>query len=239
MSLRKALHRLRRRRATQPVHGDSTQALKGLLRGRVRPVLFDVGAHFGETHAGFARNFPDARIYCFEPFPDSFARLAENVADRADSRAFNIGFSDRPGAQEFHANRASPTNSLLELDSRAPETWEMPGLLGERKVNCRFETIDAFMEAQGIARIDLLKLDVQGAEYRVLAGAERALGEGRIDAIYMEIITGPTYVEQWPLERYLAYLHERGFELFGFFNLAYRSDHYLMQLDALFRRAGG
>ena len=237
MSLKNALRQLRGKKAAPQPRGDSTLALGGLLAGRTRPVLFDIGAHFGETHAVFARQFEDAEIFCFEPFPDSYARLAENTAARKDSRAFNIGFSDQPGRKDFNANRSSPTNSLLELDKRAPETWNMPGLLGDHKVSCEFDTVDNFIQAHGLSRIDLLKMDVQGAEYQVLTGAETALKNGMIDTIYMEIITGPTYVGQWPTDRYMAYLRERGFELFGLYNLDYRADQYLKQMDAIFTRS--
>ena len=52
---------------------------------------------------------------------------------------------------------------------------------------------------------------MQGAEYAVLEGAREMLTAQRIDVIYMEVITAPTYVGQRELHDYLALLHGRGY----------------------------
>ena len=98
---------------------------------------------------------------------------------------------------------------------------------------CRFSTLDTFLAEMDIRRIDLLKLDVQGAEYRVLEGGANALVAGLIDVIYMELILMPTYKEQRSLAYYLQFLERNGMKLFGLYNLSHIRGR-IRQLDAIF-----
>jgi hypothetical protein len=79
-----------------------------------------------------------------------------------------------------------------------------------------------------------LKIDVQGAEYRVLKGAEQSLRANRIRNIYMEIIIGETYAGQIQFGDYLNLMDSFGYRLHGFFNLEHGTERQLIQLDGLF-----
>jgi hypothetical protein len=56
---------------TAAYHADSFRAQQLLLRHQTPQTIFDVGANKGQTALTYARLFPAARLYCFEPFPDS------------------------------------------------------------------------------------------------------------------------------------------------------------------------
>lgn len=215
---------------------DSFHEIALLLAGSRRPVIFDVGAHHGETAQRFISAFPDAALYCFEPFPDSYRELSKNAAGYKDAILEAFGFSDQPGAQEFYSNQSSPTNSLLRLAPMAAETWRNDSLRPSSSVRCEFATIDCYLAEKGISSVDLLKLDVQGAEYRVLRGADRSLREGRIRNIYLEIIVGRTYEGQKSLGEYLSLLDSFGFRVQGLFNFEHGPNRELIQLDGLFSR---
>lgn len=215
------------------VGDDYLQELVWQVGDVSRPMIFDVGAHRGETAMAFTKAFPGAQLYCFEPFPESFDVLKANAEVYPDARLLNAGLSDATGTQVLNVNAGSPTNSLLELDSQASQTWNHEGLKPQGKVECQFYALDDFVCQHQIERIDLLKIDVQGAEYRVLEGASQTMATGRIRAIYLEIIVGPTYVGQWGLGRYLSYLEEKGFRVAGLYNFAYGVRRGLIQLDAL------
>ena len=81
--------------------------------------------------------------------------------------------------------------------------------------------------------MDVLKLDVQGAEYSVLEGADALLSGGRIGVIYMEVIIAPTYVGQRRLVDYLALTSDKGYELFDLYNPTRRNGR-LIQSDIIF-----
>ena len=63
--------------------------------------IFDVGGNFGQSALRFSRAFPQARIFTFEPVPDSFRKLVANIAGRGGIEAFNHGFGDVPGSFEI------------------------------------------------------------------------------------------------------------------------------------------
>lgn len=215
---------------------DSLNEICQLLQQVVRPVIFDVGAHHGQTARAFTKSFPSAVLYCFEPFPESFAELKKNSSDYPAAILEPIGFSESSGQHEFNSNASSPTNSLLPLDSRAAATWGNSALTPITKVACDFETLDGYLDRKSIQQIDLLKMDVQGAEYKVLKGAEMSIRANRIRNIYMEILIGETYSGQVRIGDYLNLMDSFGFRLQGLFNLEHGSERQLVQLDGLFSR---
>lgn len=215
---------------------DSLHEICQLMQQVTHPVIFDVGAHHGQTARAFSKSFPRAALYCFEPFPDSFAELKKNSINYPAATLEPFGFSDNRGQHEFHSNVSSATNSLLQLDSQAAVIWGNSVLTPVSKVSCDFETIDEYLGRKGIQKIDLLKMDVQGAEYKVLKGAELSLRAERIRNIYMEIITGETYSGQLRFEEYLSLMDSYGFRLQGLFNLEHGAERQLVQLDALFSK---
>jgi hypothetical protein len=94
--------------------------------------------------------------------------------------------------------------------------------------------MDDFLERHGIQQVDILKIDVQGAEMAVLRGGEKALDAGRIKVIFFEIITCDTYKNQSGIHDYLKFLDSKNYGLVGFYDQANGPDGQLRQLDALF-----
>lgn len=83
--------------------------------------------------------------------------------------------------------------------------------------------------------IDLLKLDVQGAEFLVLNGSKKSLQEKKIKNILLEINLASGYVKQKSLNYYISFFKKYDYELFSFVNMGYRKkDQYLLCLDAVF-----
>jgi FkbM family methyltransferase len=197
------------------------------------PLIFDVGAHVGETAARYRALFPDALIHSFEPSPKSFEKLSE--AFGADSRVVphNFAVSEKAGTATFRVNRASVTNSLLESDRRGDDYWGKELLDTDSEISVQTLALDDFCRAERIEHIDVLKIDVQGAEYAVLAGARGLLEKRAVDLIYLEMIMAPSYVGQRKYHFYLTLLDGLGYELFDLFNLG-RRDGRLIQSDGIF-----
>jgi FkbM family methyltransferase len=150
---------------------------------RIRPGMkvVDIGAHRGETSAAFAAR--GATVYSFEPNPDIFPELLARARAHRGIRAHAAAVLDADGEMPLYLHhdygddpaRHSESSSLLA---------EKPGLSDD------FRTVPVRDVAGIVAEIDgpieLMKIDAEGAEYRIL---RRLIASGAIDRI------GTVYVE--------------------------------------------
>ena len=213
-----------------PKTGVEGFAAQRLLVRNARPTIFDVGAHRGETALRYRALFPAAVIHCFEPFAESFAALESAVGHDQGVHAHRLALGAAPGSARLNVNRSKATNSLLTSDDRSSRYWGEHLLDSEGAIEVPVQTLHAFCAEHAINRVDILKLDVQGAEYQVLTGAEKLLRAHAIDVVYFEMITAPTYVGQPELHEYLALFRSCGYELFDFYNPV-RKNGRLLQTD--------
>jgi FkbM family methyltransferase len=198
------------------------------------PIIFDVGAHVGEVASIYRKLFPTAAIHCFEPFPDSFEVLSKNKKNDSLTFCHQVAVSNINGTAQFNSNIGNATNSLLATDQSNANAYWGSGLL-ETKKQIVVETIkiDDFCQKNSIAHLDILKMDVQGAEYSALYGANFMLSNQKIALIYLELIICPTYEGQKKLHEYLALFETHRYVLLDFFNPV-RKGNKLLQVDAIF-----
>lgn len=207
---------------------------KSLINSEDRIIIFDVGAHFGETALKFNQLFNNCIIYSFEPFFESFKILKESTQNYQNIEIIDIALWNKIGEINFHVNRSSGTNSILSTHEQGPNIWGdgLLDILGTIKINAT--TIDNFIEDNRISKIDILKLDTQGTECQVIEGAKEAIKKGLIKLIYMEIITMPTYRNQKTLDEILKVLRINNFNLYNMYNYSYTDKGELRQIDAIF-----
>lgn len=198
--------------------------------------IFDVGAHMGETSLLFNELFPKAKIFSFEPFERSFEEMRKKVQNIKNIRAFNYGLSNFSGTTLLNSNKSSATNSLLETDERYENSWGKGLLSTVEKVQTHFKTFDAVVEEQKINKVQILKLDVQGAEHYVIDGAKHSIKQGIVDVIYTEIITQPTYKGQKRFDEILKLYYDLGYQVHNLYNFHYTPEKSLKQIDAIFIR---
>lgn len=148
-------------------------------------VFVDVGANQGELTLVAARRARRGRVIAFEPVPRWYERLAANVALNAFPHVtlVRMGVSDHAGEAAMYASdgaaaHASFNEGLSSFERRTPDDR----LVGTFPVT----TLDAWAEGEGLTRLDLVKVDVEGAERAVLEGA-RALIERFRPTIVMEV----------------------------------------------------
>jgi FkbM family methyltransferase len=216
---------------------DPFVAMQRLLKGIEAPIIFDVGAHHGHISAMFRKLFPSSTVYAFEPFQESFEQLKANTAPDPQIKAFDFGLSDTNGTRPLHSNSSSATNSLLSTDELGSRTWGTGLLETQRTVEAHFKAMDFVVDTIGIPRIDILKLDVQGAEPLVIEGAAATCSRGAIRLIYSEIITQPTYKAQKRFDEALATFYNSGFDLHDMYNMSRSGEGRLRQVDAIFTKS--
>ena len=227
--LRKFGYQISRFDAAQSAFG----AQKKLLSNIESPIIFDVGANIGQTIDIYRNLFPTSKIFAFEPFKKSFDRARLKASEDGNTQVFRLALGSVNGSQTFHVNPSAPTNSLLATDKRGPKVWGQGLLETMETVQVDVIRLDEFLKNTEIEWIDLMKLDVQGAEHLVLEGALETLRENKISVIYTEIITMPTYIGQKPFHEMLKILDDQNFQLYNIYNLS-TIDGWLKQVDAIF-----
>ncbi len=184
-------------------------------------VIFDVGAHFGQSIDYLKKFFPQSEILSFEPDPDSFQKLSE--ARLPGVRYFNLALSDRDGEATFYRNRISHTNSLLRVNAdsrdsialstaREAEKKELLSHLN-KDITVRTARLDTFCRNACIEEIDLLKIDVQGAEATVLSGSTSMLLRTRV--VVVEVSFFDYYEKSSSFLEVEQLLAPAGFRLFS------------------------
>jgi FkbM family methyltransferase len=213
---------------------DAIRDARYILDDNVRTV-FDVGANAGQTALRFAAAFPRAKVYSFEPDPDTFRRLEAAVAQLPSVRPFNAALGRASGEGRLFRFGSDETNSLLPKAQGAESYVADAGYLREAgSVPVAVTTLDRVCAELGVTRIDLLKMDTQGYELEILHGAQRMLESGAIGLIYTELCFVRYYENQPLFQDVYTFLYERGYRLVGLYESGFLTHCYQVGGNALF-----
>ena len=150
------------------------------------------------------RFYPQAKIYAFEPVLKTFEDLRSNLDFANNALLMNKGLSDTNDKIEFFIYAGSEHTSHFEIEGEAFENKD--------SVTLDVVKGDDFMDTENIDHIDLLKIDVEGAEMKVLNGFLLALQNKQINIIqfeygYINITTNIL------LKDYYHFLNDLGYEV--------------------------
>jgi FkbM family methyltransferase len=206
--------------------------LRHLPRLEYRCVI-DGGANRGSFTDAFLQLHRPERLVLVEAIPELAEKLRARYAGKPGVSVVSAALSDKNGEAQFEINRSDASSSLLPIDPRNSE-WFSRDLRVDRTVQVPTMTLPALMDEQGLREVDLLKLDLQGAERLVLTGGEPVLE--RVRVIYTEIFFEQLYAGAWLFWEMNEFLAGRGFKLCGLSNIVHARDGDLVQANATFRR---
>lgn len=164
-------------------------------------IVLDIGAGLGDftVHAAYER--PNSCIYAYEPFPESYVLLQENLKLNAveNVQAFPYAVGDGRLAQLALARtgEAVQHRTTSVTNSSAP-TLEVPST-----------TLDQILADNALSRCDFLKIDVEGAEYDILfSTSDVSLSKiSRISLEYHEGVTSHSHGEL------VTFLQNKGYQV--------------------------
>ncbi|MGE5203998.1 MAG: FkbM family methyltransferase [Chlamydiota bacterium] len=179
--------------------GDHEPGVQALLARLLRPgcVAYDVGSYLGFFALGMARRLgPTGRVIAFEPDPENAARLEEHIArNRMQSQIQVVEAAAwrALGGNTIAYRRGSKVRSQGGVEAEGLR----PVLASGERILVRSISLDEFI-AGGNPAPQLLKIDVEGGESAVLAGAERLITDGR-PVIICEIhhAEAARWIEEW------------------------------------------
>ncbi len=155
-------------------------------------IIIDCGAFEGETSAAIQRLLPSSEIYAFEPLTNAFDRLTELSKLNPGIHAIKMGTWDSSGISSLRiAGEGSRVGSAAEVDNP-----------GEQEI--RLISIDEFVENKKIGRVDIIKMNIEGAELPSLKGARRT-----IDSFHplLSICAEHQPSDMWQIPTYLKATH--------------------------------
>src|SRR5262245_51120210 len=150
-----------------------------------RPLIFDCGSNIGMSVLFFKKLYPAARITAFEPDPRTLSALNENIRDNGltDVAAHQVALGSRDGIVDFYRDENENSSSPLMSVNRerlAGSRWQP--VLRARHIQVQARRLSTFIESD----IDLLKIDVEGAELEIMQDLVAAGKLRRARRIHLE-----------------------------------------------------
>jgi FkbM family methyltransferase len=212
-------------------------ALRRFIRHFGVDCVIDVGANAGQYATMLRR---DARfkglILSFEPNPSVFAELERCAASDPNWHCYNIALSDRDETVPFNIMEADQFSSLNAPAEGQDAIFESRNRIA-RTVDVACRTLDRLWPDLSIRygiKTPLLKMDTQGHDRAVCAGATETLG--LMAGIQTELAVRPIYAGATGYDEMIALLAEAGFSPNAMF--ANNKGHFplLVEMDGLFVR---
>jgi FkbM family methyltransferase len=206
-----------------------------ILRGLGINLVIDVGANVGQTGISLRSIGYRGAIASFEPAARSFAQLRDEAANDPLWTAHCLALGARAERRTLNGPAQSQLASFLVPNDFGTSYYN--GSSGEEKELVDVERLDALFR-QLVASIThprvFLKIDAQGFDLEVLAGAEGCLDA--ILAVQVELALKPTYAGSPDYREVIEVLNERGFEVSGFFPVSRDERLRLLDFDCVLVR---
>jgi FkbM family methyltransferase len=173
--------------------------LKFVLRSD--SICIDVGSHKGEILDLFLKYSKGARHYAFEPIPEFYKNLSRKYGERC--RVYNMALSNTSGETTFNYVVSNPAYSgIRKRDYKRKETI--------KEITVPTEKLDNLIPWK--ERIDLIKIDVEGAEQWVLEGAKETISRNLPTIIFEHGLGASEHYNSNPSQVF-ALLHECGLKV--------------------------
>ncbi len=162
--------------------------------------IVDIGGHIGSFTVKAASQAVDGKVYAFEPFPSTYAVLQKNTENLKNVQAHQKAVSGISGTQQLFFSSSNPAeNSLLR---KTDNSIEVPLI-----------TLQEAFDINHIEKVDLMKIDCEGAEYDILFNAGDSLA--RVQKMVMEVHE-PKYFDipdKYTIDGLVILLENAGFQV--------------------------
>lgn len=211
-------------------HPTSNSHMINLINHRDIDVVLDVGANKGQFGLKLRSEGYRGEIHSFEPVSKTFEELSQVCLDDKKWTSYNLAMGSVSGEESIHITESSDLSSFLVPNACGKEKYEKIKVLQTEKVNV--STISNYVTTKIVnfaKRNILLKMDTQGYDLEVFAGAADALGH--IDCILSEISVIPIYAKMPHYLESLKLYEEAGFVVTGLYPISRKDDFSVVEMD--------
>lgn len=163
------------------------------------PLIIDIGANTGLFTLRMKELYPNATLLCYEPFPSNFEQLSQNIrlSELENIQLINKGVGGSSRLEKLYINKNNlGGHSLFELEARSNEF-----------VKINIQGIGELIKSLSQKRINLIKMDCEGAEYEIIKSLDAGL------ASEIEIILFESTESVYDLSELLDHLRSIGFSI--------------------------
>lgn len=200
------------------LHRQALRAVGAGADGR-GAVMFDVGAHVGETALALALEFPEAAIHAFEPVEAIFRRLERNCRNYPNVICHHAALGARNETRIIALRSNEVSCGMNQMGRLAGENT--PAELRERVT---IQRLDDVCHQFSVRQIAFLKIDVEGFELEVLRGASEMLKLRKIQTVIAEAAFSNTDEQHAHFDDVRGMLEPFGFVLAGYYDPTYRPE---------------
>jgi FkbM family methyltransferase len=125
-----------------------------------RWTILDIGAGIGDFAIGVAKRHPQSTLYAYEPFPESYALLQENLRLNGieNVKAFPLAISGKKDSLQLHLITPEPVQHSTAVEKHP----------AHNSISVPNTTLDQALTELELPYCDYLKMDCEGAEYDIL-----------------------------------------------------------------------
>lgn len=197
---------------------------------RYRTIL-DIGAHKGEFTIRAQPYFQTEKIWLVEADPNLAKELSANFTDTSKYKIICGAISDQSGKIRLRINSHADSSSILPINPISEKIFEKEMKeIGE--IETTAFTLDDLFENEKIKSIDLMKVDIQGAEKLMILGGKNALK--KVKTIYIEVVFEEFYKGCATFTELNSLLLVQGFKVRSFHESRLGSDGALAYANALY-----
>lgn len=140
-------------------------------------ILFDVGAHKGESINLFSKNLKIKNIFSFEASFENFNNLQNKFKNKENLILENLALSSEEKEKKFNQCKESSSSTFSEINVDSEYFKKKLKFFNSKNYENFFEekivktvTLDKYIKENKINKIDLIKMDTEGHEFEILIG---------------------------------------------------------------------
>jgi len=222
---------------------DLNVIYRELFEANDQLVIFDVGANVGQSVWRFKRLFRNSSVHSFEPIGENVKQIKTRYSGDENLIVNQTAVGEYQGREtllEYANNAHSSFHRLLPdtiwLKKRSRQKRESPGTYKKKETPVDVITLDSYCEDKGIEGIDILKIDTQGYEDKVLNGSKGLLRKGGVKLVELELIFSPIYERVANFSDIEKNLVNNGYRLVGLNTPGNLARDYIWQSDVVYAR---
>lgn len=194
-------------------------------------VVYDIGAATGAYASAFAKVTTVSEVIAFEPLADSYAELERRARSMRNIRCFHVALGDETARRDLHRSAWRDTSSFLPVGDKTRREFPLAAEI-EGVESVQVARLDDVVSEHRLPAPDVVKIDVQGFEDRVIRGGGATLRSAHL--CILEVSFRPLYDRSPLFDDVYMLMRELGFVLTALETPLTSPSGELLQADAVF-----